>query len=278
MNREGPDSFPDGFIQRGKYGFRKQPWVHALIVVVFFAMVPWFLWGPNPLDHDARAVLHTDPATLEGIPATRVVVQPHREILHDPPMIEIGTFMHDCQNCHSLFKSLPETDRRLGEKLNQHTDIVLNHGMNDRCFNCHDIDNRNKLVLNGGKTIGYDNVEILCSKCHGPTYRDWQKGIHGRVDGYWNKSKGTPIHRKCTECHNPHSPAFGQWPLMPGPHSLRVHAEDYERARKAEEEEAVHASVHIPLRQWSVTAEERQAVSGPSESSDQSVEESEDEH
>ena len=264
MNRLDPDP---SICDRSSL-FPSRWWVHPLIVIVFLALVPWFFWGPNPLDHDALRVLNSRTAQLENIPATRVVVQPHRGMLSDPPMIKIGAYSHQCQECHQLFESPPETTR----PLQQHQKIVLNHGMNDRCFNCHDREDRNRLALNGDRTIGYGDVEMLCSKCHGPTYQDWKKGIHGRNDGYWNRERGTPIHRKCTECHDPHSPAFGAWPLMPGPNSLRVHREDYERAEAIEREEAAREARHIPLRQWSpdgrMPAEGESPAHGESEEDD----------
>ena len=35
----------------------------------------------------------------------------------------------------------------------------------------------NRLVLHGGESIPYSEVPRLCQKCHGPTYRDWERGI-----------------------------------------------------------------------------------------------------
>lgn len=249
---------PDRSICDRSSVFSTRWWVHPLIVVVFLALLPWFLWGPNLLDDDAQKALKARTAQLANVPATRVVEQPHRPMVSEPPMIKIGVYGHECQECHQLFVSPAETTR----PLQQHQEVVLNHGMNDRCFNCHDREDRNRLALNGDRTIGYDEVEMLCSKCHGPTYQDWQKGIHGRIDGYWNAEKGTAIHRKCTECHDPHSPAFGQWALMAGPHSLRVHREDYERAAALAESAAARETRHIPLRQWSPS--ERKSIAGGS--------------
>jgi hypothetical protein len=126
-------------------------------------------------------------------------------------------------DCHSLFPPREETP----EHLLQHGHIVLDHGINDRCRNCHDPNDRNKLILHGGQVIGYSEVVRLCSKCHGPTYRDWQKGVHGRANGYWDTSRG-PRHRlKCIQCHDPHapySPAMDPLKPLPGPDTLRMRA------------------------------------------------------
>ena len=70
--------------------------------------------------------------------------------------------------------------------------------------------------------MGYDQVQDLCASCHGPTYRDWEKGIHGRTNGYWDTSKGEQTRLVCTQCHDPHAPAFGKLVPLPGPNTLRM--------------------------------------------------------
>jgi hypothetical protein len=60
----------------------------------------------------------------------------------------------------------------------------------------------------------------LCGSCHGPTYRDWEAGVHGRTSGYWQRDLGSIDRKVCTSCHNPHSPAFPSRPPAPGPHPL----------------------------------------------------------
>ena len=69
MNRLDPDP---SICDRSSL-FPSRWWVHPLIVMVFLALVPWFFWGPNPLDRDALSVLNSRTAQLENIPATRVV-------------------------------------------------------------------------------------------------------------------------------------------------------------------------------------------------------------
>ena len=60
----------------------------------------------------------------------------------------------------------------------------------------------------------------LCGSCHGPTYRDWEAGVHGRTGGYWDRSLG-PINRQiCVDCHNPHHPKIPPRKPAPGPHPL----------------------------------------------------------
>jgi len=218
------------------------PWVQWVIIVTFAVLFVWFMWGPDSLDAEAKQVINTPISAVEDVAATKITVRPKREaILTDPPIITIGTFERTCQECHKLFESPPETTRRL----TQHQHIVLNHGLNDRCFNCHDRGNRNRLVLHSGETIPYSEVERLCAKCHGPTYRDWQMQIHGRTDGHWNPEAGWRDKLTCTQCHDPHAPAFGKMSAWPGPRSLRVPP-----APHKDEEAAEHLAHENPLRRW----------------------------
>lgn len=125
--------------------------------------------------------------------------------------------MYRCNDCHRHILSPAETDRRL----TQHTEIALAHGINTRCFNCHNPENRNVFAGDGTETIPYDQPQRLCAKCHGPVYRDWLHGSHGRTNGYWNTSLGPLIRRKCVECHDPHAPTFKPLPPAPPPQFLR---------------------------------------------------------
>ena len=41
-----------------------------------------------------------------------------------------------------------------------------------------------------GAEIAQADVVKLCAKCHGTIYRDWQAGVHGRQNGFWNAEHG----------------------------------------------------------------------------------------
>lgn len=41
----------------------------------------------------------------------------------------------------------------------------------------------------------------MCAKCHGPRYREWQQGAHGRSNGYWDNTRGESRRLGRTECH-----------------------------------------------------------------------------
>lgn len=152
------------------------------------------------------------------IPVEQIVPGAFRVALADPPMVNLGTYDQRCNDCHGLFENARAPDR----ELTQHTNIVLEHGINDSCLNCHDQDNREKLVLRNGETIGFDRVELLCSQCHGPIYNDWKLGSHGKTIGYWNTDLGEAIKLTCSQCHEPHSPAYEPMVPLRGPNTLRM--------------------------------------------------------
>ena len=131
----------------------------------------------------------------------------------------------DCYACHE--KGKPPV-LRFDAQHNlvvpkEHSDIVMKHGTHDRnnnCFNCHDEQNLELLQARDGRQIKLVESPLLCGSCHGPTYRDWEAGAHGRTGGYWDRSAG-PIQRKiCVDCHNPHRPKIPPRTPAPGPHLL----------------------------------------------------------
>lgn len=150
--------------------------------------------------------------------AEQIMPGQRRVALNDPPVINTGQFDQRCNDCHTLFK----TNRDPESELRQHTHVKLSHGNNDACLNCHDNDNRERLTLRGGKTVGYDQVEQLCAQCHGPVYRDWQLGTHGKTVGYWDTNLGESIKLKCSQCHDPHRPAYDPITPLPGPNTFRM--------------------------------------------------------
>ena len=104
-----------------------------------------------------------------------------------------------------------------------HQDLVMQHGRNkrnDNCFTCHDQTNYAFLKRADGRKLKLEESTLLCAGCHGPTYRDWGAGIHGRTSGYWKRDLGPIVRKDCTDCHNPHAPAFPSLKPAPGPHAL----------------------------------------------------------
>lgn len=125
-------------------------------------------------------------------------------------LVRMG-WTYNCMECHKLLKPRWHYDR----PLNEHKDIRLEHGNNRFCLNCHHPTNRNAFVDYDGSEIKESDVVLLCAKCHGPTYRDWQAGVHGRQNGYWNKAMGDSTKLRCIQCHDPHQPAFHSMKPLP---------------------------------------------------------------
>ncbi len=116
-----------------------------------------------------------------------------------------------CNDCHSEQK--PNPQRR--ELVDMHDDIVYDHDSENRwCLACHDTDQRDSLRLADGRLLGFNESYKLCGQCHGPKYRDWKLGIHGKRTGEWNGKKEYYL---CVHCHDPHSPRFKSLTPLPPP-------------------------------------------------------------
>jgi hypothetical protein len=139
------------------------------------------------------------------------------------PLYQVAVFTYRCSDCHNIIPSPTETDRLL----TQHREIAMEHGINTRCFNCHHPANRDAFVDDLGGEIPWSQPQLVCAKCHGPVYRDWQHGSHGRTNGYWDTSTGVQTRRKCIECHDPHEPPFPPLKPAPPPETLRMGRQDY---------------------------------------------------
>jgi hypothetical protein len=130
----------------------------------------------------------------------------------EPPPLSKGIF--PCSDCHAGMEV--NTKRRVLKEA--HTDIILHHAENVRwCLDCHAPRNRDKLRLVNGDLIDFTESYLLCAQCHGPIFRDWKAGIHGKRTGYF--SGGKVMYYLCVHCHVPHDPRFK--PLKPEPPPIR---------------------------------------------------------
>jgi hypothetical protein len=132
----------------------------------------------------------------------------------------------DCYACHDRDKPviLSFDDNQNVIVAPEHEDIVLNHGRhhrNNNCFNCHNEANLELLQTRDGRDIKLLESSPLCGSCHGPTYRDWEAGAHGRTSGYWDASAGASRREDCVSCHDPHAPGFPVQAPAPPPRPLR---------------------------------------------------------
>jgi len=128
-------------------------------------------------------------------------------------LIKMG-WSYNCMECHKLLEAKWHRDRPMVE----HGALKLEHGNNRFCLNCHHATNRNAFVDYDGSEIPEADVVLLCAKCHGPTFRDWQAGVHGRRNGFWNSQKGPRTQLRCIQCHDPHQPVFQPLKPLPPPH------------------------------------------------------------
>ena len=129
-------------------------------------------------------------------------------------LIPVETFSSDyfpCSDCHS--ERTPNPKRR--KLVDMHEDIVFDHDSANRwCLACHNLNDRDYLRLADGRLLPFDESYKLCGQCHGPKYRDWKLGIHGRRTGQWDGKKQYLL---CVHCHNPHSPRFKSLKPLPPP-------------------------------------------------------------
>lgn len=185
------------------------------------SLVLWLI-GPAFLGVAAYLALVAPPATIpigemKIIPSDAVKGGAWRQAKVDARGVVAGSD-RPCSECHKLFTTPPGENKALV----QHKDIVMNHGMNTRCLNCHDGDDRDKLVLHDGTTVSFADTPRLCSQCHGTVYRDWQLGTHGKTLGSWDAKNEKHRRLTCNECHEPHSPAYKPMKPLPAPTTLRM--------------------------------------------------------
>ncbi len=197
----------------------KTRWVLNGLAVTLLLLGAAFLanlWGRSPTLTPIALVdpIFTNTATVR-VPGKRLVAEGADEAA-----------MFECYVCHEQDKP-PELKYDENNRLvlpEEHADLVMEHGRHDRnnnCYNCHNEANLEQLQTRDGRELKLVESSPLCGSCHGPTYRDWEAGVHGRISGYWNAELGAPSRADCVACHNPHSPHFPPQKPAPGPHPLR---------------------------------------------------------
>jgi hypothetical protein len=146
-----------------------------------------------------------------------------------PPTVKTGlTDYHgnpvsvSCGTCHATRPANAEA--RLGVDLPSfHQGFKGNHG-SLACIACHNpSDGYQTLRLADGRSVPYSEVMQLCAQCHGPQYRDYQRGAHGGMTGYWDLSRGPRARNNCIDCHDPHTPRYPAVRPAPGPNDRFLH-------------------------------------------------------
>jgi hypothetical protein len=111
-----------------------------------------------------------------------------------------------CVTCHSLRtpQELPAAAADLDEF---HKGLSFSHG-NLTCATCHVIGKQDTLRLADGRSIAMADAMTLCSQCHGPQRRAYDRGAHGGMLGHWDIRTGDRQRNNCVDCHDPHAPAY----------------------------------------------------------------------
>lgn len=111
--------------------------------------------------------------------------------------------------CHATRASDLDNGAAGGTPKTFHQGLAYAHG-GQSCLSCHHSEDYDALRLADGRKLAFSDAQKLCSQCHGPQTRDYLNGSHGGMRGYWDKTKGTRTRNTCTDCHDPHAPAFPQ--------------------------------------------------------------------
>ncbi len=111
-----------------------------------------------------------------------------------------------CATCHSAGSGPPIATRHGAPEV-FHAGVELAHGELS-CASCHDPADRTRLRLADGTVLAAAEVMRLCRQCHGPQSRDYERGSHGGMTGYWDLSRGPRVRNSCVACHAPHRPAY----------------------------------------------------------------------
>lgn len=109
-----------------------------------------------------------------------------------------------CATCHGPD---PDTSWAAREGEPFHTGVTVTHGTLG-CESCHDATDRTLLHLADGAPLDLADAITLCAQCHGPQYRDYVRGSHGGMTGYWDTRRGPRVRNHCADCHAPHAPAY----------------------------------------------------------------------
>jgi hypothetical protein len=111
-----------------------------------------------------------------------------------------------CVSCHAT--ATPNFETRHGDQLVEfHQGLHFQHG-DLSCLSCHNPADYDTLRLADGSALEYADSMVLCAQCHGRQARDFERGLHGGMTGYWDLTRGPRTRHHCVHCHDPHAPKF----------------------------------------------------------------------
>lgn len=184
----------------------------GLLILALAILAVWiYLRSFQPLGRDeglglplVEARAQSYGITTVGMPTTPTVLT--EAFSHDGVPAEVA-----CVTCHTT--RTPDRTNRREEDLDLfHQGLIVEHG-GMSCLSCHNSENYDTLKLADGTAVGFEQTMLLCAQCHGPQTRDYTKGSHGGMTGYWDLTRGPRERNACTVCHDAHAPAYPQ--LMP---------------------------------------------------------------
>ncbi len=193
-------------------------WVLAAVSATFIVMAGLFmanLWGRTAM-----------PAKVPLVDAEFLETTPWRQTYSDLAKAKEDLSDFDCYACHEKNKPpVIEYDPQHNIILpKEHANLKLEHGSHNRnnvCYNCHNEQNLVTFQARDGRELKFQDSTALCGSCHGPTYRDWEAGAHGRTSGFWDRKQGEIQRLNCANCHDPHSPRIPTRAPAPAPRPLR---------------------------------------------------------
>jgi hypothetical protein len=147
-------------------------------------------------------------------PRYPVVVHPGPDV----PKVKTAILTHagtpsdvSCATCHTT-RAAQVQIKSAGQLKEFHQGMQYVHG-EISCLSCHNAGNYDTLRKADGTPVNFVQTQQLCAQCHGPQYRDYQHGSHGGMTGHWDLTRGPRERNTCTDCHDPHAPAFSR--VMP---------------------------------------------------------------
>ncbi|MFW5877021.1 MAG: hypothetical protein ACOCXM_09810 [Myxococcota bacterium] len=121
-----------------------------------------------------------------------------------------------CATCHGMREEPHELPKKAEALGGPHADLIFRHGELP-CASCHHPERYDQLRLADGTGIAMAEAMQLCAQCHGPQARDYRRGSHGGMRGYWDLTRGSRIRNHCVDCHDSHAPAFPRVQPAPPP-------------------------------------------------------------
>ena len=120
-----------------------------------------------------------------------------------------------CTSCHTQPLAAMRWNGSDG-RATAHWQIELAHAPASvmRCTTCHAGFDLTQLQMLSSDAVPFDHAYEVCAQCHSKQKADWEGGAHGKRAGGWTPPR---VVYNCTECHNPHRPAFpSRWPAHAG--------------------------------------------------------------